>query len=166
MKKIVLFVLMMLPGLAIGFPKQTNTATVTLGANSGPDFRQWRFKIEGWSDQFFDFKINGLDSYNVGFKVSRTISSTNQTTYISLQPANLTATATNVYFSIARTNVPPNGVYKSELVFWDAATNLFRTAGRGTIQVTDSLYDTADETFRDTTTGLAGTAQYESDALG
>ena len=149
MKRLVtiVFLLALMPGLAYAFPEQTNSATVTIGANTGHSFRQWRFKLEGFSDQDFRFTTTvDYSSYSAAFKIARTVG-TGQVAYVALSGSQITVGTNEISFDLSRTNVPPNGTYSSEIWLYDSTTNNARTLGRGTIQVTDSLYDDSDSTF-------------------
>jgi len=51
-------------------------------------------------------------------------------------------TSSSITFSVANTNIPPNGEWNSEILGYEGAlTNVTRTYGRGLWQVKDSLYD-------------------------
>jgi len=62
--------------------------------------------------------------------------------YIVIEDSDISVSSGTVTFSIPNSEIPPDGVYKSELFgFTGAATNLSRTLAQGMIDVKQSLYE-------------------------
>ena len=137
------------------FPTNTVTATIDLDAMSS-DFSDFRWEWKGYDDQHCTITVNesetGLDvsSYTAQFKVSkRTVTGTNLA-YLTVASTNVTITTSNLVFTVTKASVaqmPEDNAYKGELELMDGTTNIVRTLARGTIRVTESLYNDDDGTY-------------------
>ena len=147
-----------------------NTSTKTLNLTTMSDeWNDFRFKWNGYDSQSVIFTVvtnSGATQYytmtglTATFRADKQVSGGTNITYISNGASDCTISGSNVSFTVAYTNVPPNGTYKAELILIDSGNGQYRTLGRGTILVRESLYanDGSDFTFPSLTSTLGDLA--------
>jgi len=131
-------------------PQRTVYKSINID-NLKTDFRDFKFNSHGYEDAVFSFDLANnsgaltASSYTWQFKASRRVSGGSNLIYVAVANSAITKSTSNVTFTIAYTNVPPDNAYNCELYLTDSGTA--RTAGRGTWQVRESLYDDGDGVF-------------------
>jgi hypothetical protein len=146
------------------FPTNATTQSLILDKLK-PDFRDFRWEWRGYDSQKVTCTIYSttgtgqtLTGYLASFQATRQIPGGEEVVYISKSTSQTTVSGSNITFTVAYTNVPPNGVYKAELFLQDATTAVVtRSLGRGTIKVEQSLYanDGSDFTYPSLSTTIA-----------
>jgi len=106
----------------LGFNTQSNSIFVKQGAN--------------WVD---------MDALSLSYKISRNTPDGGVVTYVLSSDINVTDS--NAVFTVANTNVPPNGTYLLEMFSWTGSTNPSATLLQGKITVNQSLYEEGDDLF-------------------
>lgn len=126
------------------FPTNISSATVEVTKVTG-NFDSYRFKWIGQDDQEVRLYFT-----NVG--IPFTFSATDQlcsrisragTIYVDLLPTNnhFVTNGNYLYYTISRTNIPPNGNYQMETwMYTGANTNMARTLAQGEVTISKSLY--------------------------
>ena len=153
----ILLLAALLPVLScVGVPAHVNMATSDLQYVDG-DFNDFSWKWAGYATQSNRVWVKAaaswvdLDGYKIAFKVSRQ-TDTGAVAYI--ETTNITVDASNVTWTTANTNIPPDNSYLAELwAYTGVVTNVSATLAQGKIRVFNSLYDDDDSTFPWPTTG-------------
>ena len=151
-------------GAFAAFPTNTSTKTIALDKLK-PDFTDFRFSWRGYDSQSVTFTIEttsgtGLDMTGslASFQATKQVAGGSNVAFIAISTSDTTIATSNITFTVAYTNIPPDGVYKAELFLQDASTPVVtRSLGRGTIKVEQSLFasDASDFTFPSLTATLA-----------
>jgi hypothetical protein len=157
MKKLILLILLLALPIYGAFFTHTEAETNNIDSVS-PDWKDWTWEWNGMDNQDVDLTfINDsgaidMDTYIHAVRVSDRFG----TIYINLVDSNMTASTSNLTFSITPTNIPPAGDYWMEVRCWEGATtNLARSLAKGRIHVSHSLYeDTNTFTFPVSPTNL------------
>jgi len=133
--------LLALPCLAL--EQRTYVSDVNMDEVEG-DWDSFSYKVIGMDDASFKMGFRN-DTYpygvtnsgdSMGVRVSR-----GNVIYIDIADDSITKLSSNITFSVARTNIPPDGTYKMEVWSWEgAATNTSRTIAQGMFTVNQSLY--------------------------
>lgn len=154
MKKILIPLLLMAQVCYGQFPTNQNNATLTLDS-LGNDFTDFYFTINAYEDQEFTFTIETNDNKSLDissesalFKSKKRVAGGSNLVFILKNVGDITMSTSNITFSLSKTNIPPDGIYKSQLVLTDNTTNVLRNLGRGIIDVQESLFDDVDGTFQ------------------
>jgi len=128
------------------FATNLSTKVVALDALTD-DFTDFRFRWTGYDSQDVKFTVETtsgtgyvMTGYTATFKATKRASGATNVVYISKGTSDCTISLSNVTFTVAYSNVPPNGTYNAELLLIDSANGLYRTLARGTIFVRESLY--------------------------
>lgn len=135
------------------FAAKNNCATVNCDRISG-DFSDFYFEWIAENDQYVALSITSNSGYVTLTNVTtRYRISYRGTTYFDAEG---TESGSVSYVTIARTNIPPNGIKEMELYgYQGSATNLARTLAQGSVSITKSLYqDTNSFPFPNTTSLL------------
>ena len=119
------------------FPTHANTKTLALDKLK-PDFTDFRFDWKGYDSQTVTFTIEttsgtalDMTGYLASFRADGQVTGQTNRTFVSIATSATTISVSNITFTVAYTNVPPNGVYKAELFLEDAATpTVTRSLGR------------------------------------
>ena len=126
---------------------QTNSADIVLYSQSGSDFGQYYFNVGSYNDQAFDFDFDvSITGTAVEFKMTKS-SVTGRITRVYVPASGVTVSGTNVQWSVARTNLPPVGIYQAELYGTVGGSSPAISLARGKINVTESLFDASDDSF-------------------
>lgn len=120
---------------------------IDLARLNAVQFRDFAAAPVGWETTTFLYTYsNGTaavtaSDYSWLYRVSSDRSGSN-VFYIALENASITKSGNRISFTIASTNIPPNGPYKAQILgYQTTVTNLARNMGRGSWNVSDSLYD-------------------------
>lgn len=154
MRKLVCSLLMMaMPLVAQAvFPTNSCINTVDVAKVTG-NWDSYRWNWNGMEDQWCRLFVNengtwlDLSSYSVAFKVSKKVSGTSQTTYISLDATSVSVLGSNITFSIPYTNIPADGRYLSEVWLYTGTPVQARVLAQGYVDTHNSLYANDDSTF-------------------
>ena len=137
-------------GASAQLPIHQNSVTSDVTKIKG-NFDSFNWKWLGVNSQSNSFFIkNGstwvdLDGLNIGYKMSKNTRA-GQVSYVS--STNVTISDSNVYFSVANTNIPADGTYLFEVYAWSGvSTSTSATLAQGKIKVNQSLYEDNDGTF-------------------
>ena len=143
MKKLTSIIALALLGASTfaAFPANENTTVVNIDQVTG-NFDSFNYKWIGEDDQNITWTLTNASGYVslTGYLMAARISQ-NGTVYVDIPTGSITVANSNVTFSIARTNIPPNSDYDFEGWAMDAATtNLARTMVQGRVNISKSLY--------------------------
>ena len=94
---------------ALGLSVHTNTATITLYADGGNEFKQFNFRSSGYQDQYVNFTLSeSATGVTPMFKMSYPAggSTTSRTTVLLIDGTNIafTVSGTSISFFVDRTN--------------------------------------------------------------
>jgi hypothetical protein len=135
------------------FPTNESVHTNELDKLSD-DFSDFRFRWTGYNSQSVTFTIAttagvgyNMAGYTAAFTATKRTSAGTNVIYVSKGAADCTVSGSNVSFTVTYAEVPPNGTYNAELILMDSGNALYRTLGRGTVFVRESLYASSGTNF-------------------
>ena len=155
MKKLIAALLIIPTMLFAAFPTNTSTYTVQLDVPSQGDFSDFNFIWHGFEDQLVSYytvtnqtNYITIAPYYGMFRMSKRVSGGSNVVYVQKNAGDITISNSNLFFSVSRTNVPPNGDYFAQLLLMDTTgTNAIRSLAAGHVRVGQSLWGTNDSLY-------------------
>ena len=130
------------------FPTNTYTKTLDLDKLKD-DWTDIRPKMTGYEDLQVNLTYSAsLAGYTAMVKVKSQASGGTENVYLVVPTGDVTIATSNVSFFVSHTNAIPNGTHRMEILLLDTpTTNVVRRIAKGTLSVTDSIWDDSDETW-------------------